>query len=67
MSLTDNFMSAAKQILLATENIKRIDEKVSRLSDDVAAIDRRLIRIETFVELGQRAPRRRTLPADTKE
>jgi hypothetical protein len=67
MSLTDNFMSAARQILLATENIKRIDEKVSRLSDDVAAIDRRLIRIETFVELGQRTPRRRTLPADTKE
>jgi hypothetical protein len=67
MSLTDNFMSAARQILLATENIKRIDEKVSRLSDDVAAIDRRLIRIETFVELGQRVPRRRTLPADTKE
>jgi hypothetical protein len=64
MSLADNFMSAAKQILLATENIKRLDEKVSRLADDVSGIDRRLIRIETFVEVGQRSPRRRTLPED---
>lgn len=67
MSLTENFMSAAREILLATENIKRIDEKVHRLADDVASIDRRLIRIETFVEIGQRAPRRRTLPGDAKE
>jgi hypothetical protein len=62
MSLADNFMSAAKQILLATENIKRLDEKVQRLADDVSGIDRRLIRIETFIEVGQRPPRRRTLP-----
>lgn len=64
MSLADNFMSAARQILLATENIKRLDEKVHRLADDVSSIDRRLIRIETFVEVAQRPPRRRTLPAD---
>lgn len=64
MSLADNFMSAARQILLATENIKRLDEKVSRLADDVSGIDRRLIRIEAFVEVGQRAPRRRTLPSE---
>ena len=63
MSLANQFMSAAKQILLATENIKRLDEKVQRLADDVSAIDRRLIRIETFVEIGQRPPRRR-LPAE---
>jgi len=65
MSLADNFMSAARQILLATENIKRLDEKVSRLADDVSSIDRRLIRIETFVEVGQRPPRRRNLPGET--
>ena len=64
MSLADNFMSAARQILLATENIKRLDEKVSRLADDVSSIDRRLIRIETFVEISKSAPRRRTLPTD---
>jgi hypothetical protein len=64
MSLADQFMSAAKQILLATENIKRLDEKVQRLADDVSGIDRRLIRIETFVEVGQRPPRRRTLPGE---
>ncbi len=62
MTLADNFMSAAREILLATENIKRLDEKVQRLADDVSGIDRRLIRIETFVEIGQRPSRRRTLP-----
>lgn len=65
MSLADHFMSAAKQILLATENIKRLDEKVHRLADDVSGIDRRLIRIETYVEVGQRSPRRRSLPGET--
>ena len=65
MSLADNFISAAKQILLATENIKRLDEKVSRLADDVSGIDRRLIRIETFVEIGKRTPRRRNLPSES--
>jgi hypothetical protein len=68
MSVADNFMSAAKQILLATENIKRIDEKVHRLADDVSSIDRRLVRIETFVEFAQQRPsRRRTLSGDAKE
>jgi hypothetical protein len=65
MSLADNFMSAAKQILLATENIKRLDDKVQRLADDVSSIDRRLIRLETFVEVAQRSPRRRTIPNET--
>lgn len=64
MSLTDNFVSAAKQILLATENIKRLDEKVHRLADDVSGIDHRLVRIETFIEMGQRPPRRRSLPGE---
>lgn len=59
MSLADNFMSAAKQILLATENIKRLDDKIHRLADDVAGMDRRLIKIETLIELGQRSSHRR--------
>ena len=65
MSLADNFMSAAKQILLATENIKRLDEKVHRLADDVSGIDRRLIRIETFVEIGKSVPAAAPCPPTT--
>jgi hypothetical protein len=63
MSLTDNFLSAAKQILLATENIKRLDEKVHGLAADLALVDRRLVRIEALVEMAMPPnPRRRTLP-----
>jgi len=63
MSLTDNFMSAAKQILLATENIKRLDEKVHGLAADVSGIDRRLVRIEAFIEITTPpVSRRRALP-----
>ena len=66
MSLADNFMNAAKQILLATENIKRLDEKVHCLAEGVSNIDRRLVRIETFVKMGQHPSRRRRAipPAD---
>jgi hypothetical protein len=65
MSLSDNFLSAAKQILLATENIKRLDEKVHRLADDVSGVDRRLLKVEMLIELGQRAPRHPRLPDET--
>jgi hypothetical protein len=63
MSLSDNFLSAAKQIFLATENIKRLDEKVHGLASDVASIDRRLVRVEAFIEMAMPpSSRRRSLP-----
>ena len=61
MSLSDNFLNAAKQIFLATENIKRLDEKVHALASDVGQLDRRLVRVETFIEMAAPASRRRPL------
>jgi len=63
---TWDFVNVAKQILFVTENISSLNEKVSTLAKDVAAIDRRLIRIETMVEMSQQAPRRRTLRGEQK-
>jgi hypothetical protein len=59
-------MSAAKQILLTTENIKRLDEKVHSLANSVTDIDRRVIRIEAFVELSQNLSRHRSLPGKNR-
>jgi len=63
---TWDFVNVAKQILFVTENISSLNEKVSTLAKDVAAIDRRLIRIETMVEMSQQAPRRRALRGEQK-
>ncbi len=61
MSLAESFLSTAKDILLMSENIKRVDARVDQLADDLRAIDRRLMKIELLADLArqQPAPRRR--------
>jgi len=65
MSVAETFFNAGKQFLLATENLKRLDEKVSRLADDIAGVNVRLVRVETILAI-ENQPRRgrrpRTLP-----
>jgi hypothetical protein len=64
MSVAETFFNAGKQFLLATENLKRLDEKVSRLADDINGINARLVRVETviaFDDQPRRARRTRTL------
>ncbi|MHB1699535.1 MAG: hypothetical protein ACYCSN_05250 [Acidobacteriaceae bacterium] len=64
MSLTEDFFSAAKQLLLATENLKRLDSKVERLADDVAGMNLRLVRVETMLAIETRPRRSRQLPGE---
>ena len=63
MSLAESFLSTAKDILLMSENIKRVDARVDRLADDLRTLDRRLMKIELMVDLAkqqqQHPPRRR--------
>ena len=66
MSLIEKFLSASAQILLVTENIKRSEERVRNLAKEVSDIDRRLIRVETYIEIAQNTPGRRALPGHTK-
>jgi hypothetical protein len=68
MSVAESFLNAGTQFLLATENLKRLDEKVSRLTDDITGINMRLVRVETLLSVEGPAPRRRktrSLPAPT--
>ena len=62
MSLAEDFFNAAKQLLLATENLKRLDAKVERLADDVSGINLRLVRVETVLSMEAPTRRRRQLP-----
>jgi hypothetical protein len=51
MSLADSFLSTAKDLLMMSENIKRMDSRVDRIADDLSGLDRRIMRIEVLIEL----------------
>ena len=53
MGATDNFFKAIKDIMLLTNEVKGLTKEVINLSQEVREIDRRLIRIETMVEISQ--------------
>ena len=51
MGATDNFFKAIKNVMLLTNEVKGLTKEVIDLSQEVREIDRRLIRIETMVEI----------------
>jgi len=53
MGATDNFFKAIKDIMLLTNEVKGLTKEVINLSQEAREIDRRLIRIETMVEISQ--------------
>jgi hypothetical protein len=55
MSTFDRVLDGVKQVLMATEEIRRLSESVTSLAIEVREIDRRLVRIETLADLA--APR----------
>lgn len=55
MSAFDRVLDGVKQVLMATEEIRRLSESVQSLAIEVREIDRRLVRIETLADLA--APR----------
>jgi len=60
MSLAESFLTTAKDILMMSENIKRIDSRIDRVTDDLAGLDRRIMRIEVMADLAKSAPRKRS-------
>ncbi len=53
MSAFDRVLEGVKQVLLLTEEIKRLSESVTALAIEVREIDRRLVRIETLAEIAK--------------
>lgn len=53
MGITDKFYEAMRVYLVLNDKVTRLSEAVKGLSDDVRDIDRRVVRLETFVEIAQ--------------
>jgi hypothetical protein len=49
----DRILESVKQVLLVTEDIKRLSATVQDLAREVREIDRRLVRIETMADIAQ--------------
>ena len=60
MSLAESFLQTAKDMLMMTENIKRLEERIDRVSNDLTGVDRRVMRLEVMVDLAKSANRRRS-------
>jgi hypothetical protein len=58
MSLAESFLTTAKDILLMSENIKRMDSRIDRIADDLTGIDRRVMRIELLIDLTKQTGRK---------
>ena len=63
MSLAESFLNTAKELLTMTENIKRMDSRIDKLTEESRSLDRRIMRIELMIDLAKE-PRRK---ATTKE
>jgi len=67
LSSLGDALEALRSVILMQANIERVDEQVAKLADDMrglrdyaVGIDKRLVRLETMVELttGRRPPGR---------
>jgi SMC interacting uncharacterized protein involved in chromosome segregation len=50
-----------KDVLTLTEEVKRLNTNTAKLADKVEGIDRRLVRIETLIEVAKVNPARITV------
>ena len=53
MGLGVEFLNILKDSVKLTDSVERLDNAVSGLKDDVIEIDKRLVRLETMVEIAQ--------------
>jgi len=61
MSLTETFLTTARDLLMMSENIKRMDSRIDKLAEEHRSLDRRLMKIELLVDLAkENKPRKRT-------
>lgn len=59
MSAIKNAISAMKEVLLLTEKVERAGTLLSDVSKELREHDRRLVRLETIVELARDVERKR--------
>jgi hypothetical protein len=57
LSTLKDVMSALKEVLLLTDKVDRVGSVLSEMSSELRDHDRRLIRLETIVEIAKSQPR----------
>ena len=57
MSTLKDVMSAMKDVLLLTDKVERAGSVLSEIAREVRDHDRRLVRLETIVEIARNQPR----------
>ena len=57
MSTIKDVMSAMKEVLLLTDKVERAGSMLSDISVELRDHDRRLVRLETIVEIARNQPR----------
>ena len=57
MSTLKDVMSAMKEVLLLTDKIDRAGAVLSEMANELRDHDRRLVRLETIVEIARNQPR----------
>lgn len=57
MSTIKDVMSAMKEVLLLTDKVERAGSMLSDISAELRDHDRRLVRLETIVEIARNQPR----------
>ena len=53
MGLGAEFLSILKDTVKLTDSVERLNNAIAGLTDDVKDIDKRLVRLETMVEIAQ--------------
>ncbi len=56
MSVVSDAVKAMKEVLLLTDKVEQAGNMLSDISKELREHDRRLIRIETFIEIAQTQP-----------
>ncbi len=51
MGMTERFFKTLRDVLVLTDEIKRLNVQNEKLGDKITTLDRRLVRIETLAEL----------------
>jgi len=53
MSMVTDAIGAMKEVLILTEKVDQAGKTLSELSKELREHDRRIVRLETYVEIGQ--------------
>ena len=67
MSIADRILSGIRDVLRQQDKIETLSHAVKELANEVRELDRRMIRIETLVELAERQTHRDQLPSGDKD